>query len=99
MGGTFHTYLMGKSNVALNGDAAFGLSEQIEAERFCFAVTLVNITPYLLVGLVVIYGACVAIVVPLAVVQGLFEVAMQALVYVHASTPNRRRRRRQRTLQ
>lgn len=85
MGGVFHTFLMGKGNVALNGDAVFGLQNQIEAERFCFVVTLINVTPYLILGIVILYGACIAIVVPLAVLQGLFEVSMQVFVYVHAS--------------
>jgi hypothetical protein len=63
---------------------------RIEAERFCFSVTLVNVAPYLFVVLAAVYASSALIVLPLTVVQAFVDLFVSSVAYVHMMAPRKR---------
>jgi predicted membrane protein len=55
----------------------------VDAHRFCFTITIVNLIPYIIMALFVFYSITIAISLPFILLQSLFEVGLQALAYVH----------------
>lgn len=61
----------------------------MQAERFCFAVTIVNIMPYLLILLVLFYSLWALLMLPFVLMQWLAELGVQTLAYCHMLAPAR----------
>lgn len=66
-----------------------GSVQEIQAHRFCFSVTIVNIVPYILLFLALFYAASAVLVLPFVIVQWLIEVFFQGLAYTHMIAPRR----------
>lgn len=58
---------------------------RIDAERFCFVVTIFNIVPYLFIGLAAVYAASAILALPFVILQWGAETFFQALAYIHTS--------------
>lgn len=66
-------------------------SARLDAERFCFAVTIVNVVPYIVAALVLFYAAAAVLLLPFTILQAAVDVGAQCLTYVHISAPSMRK--------
>lgn len=66
-----------------------GAEDRLQAERFCFAVTIVNIVPYLLLLLTMFYSLGSLLMLPFVLMQWMAELLMQTLAYAHMLAPAR----------
>lgn len=58
---------------------------RIDAERFCFVITIFNVVPYIFIGLALVYAASAVLALPFVVLQWAAETFFQALAYIHTS--------------
>ena len=63
---------------------------RIDAERFCFVVTIFNIVPYIFIGLAAVYAASAVLVLPFVFLQWAAETMFQAIAYIHTSQSGRK---------
>lgn len=90
---SFIQMLQQKSNTLLSQNYLSSSTQSfflVEAERFCFGTHLIYLVPYLFIILLLAYGIYAAILIPLALLQGLLDLGVQTLVFVHmqVATPS-----------
>ena len=66
------------------------LDGMVEATRFCAVITCFNLTPYLFIGLFLVYAATAVVVLPFIIIQWLAEIFFSALAYIHTSQRGRK---------
>lgn len=63
---------------------------RVDAERFCFSITIINVVPYIFLALAAFYALTSVALMPLVVLQWMVDVLMQSLAYIHMHAPGRR---------
>ncbi len=58
---------------------------RIDAERFCFVITIFNVVPYIFIALALVYALSAVLALPFVIFQWAAETFFQALAYIHTS--------------
>jgi hypothetical protein len=82
---TLRRFLTQKARIATEGDA-----DLVAAQRFCAAITTWYVAPWVVVGVVALYGAAWVALVAAALARGALSVALQALLMTHVNERDRR---------
>lgn len=59
----------------------------MQAHRFCFSVTIVNIVPYIFFLIAAVYSLSAVVLLPFVLLQWIVELLFQGLAFVHMGAP------------